>query len=97
MGILRLRHADSLDLSGSFELWSVVAMLSYVWIGLSWRPVGQSNIMRYLQYGIPAVLVSHPWGEVRTDRSTFETEHAALCRSPSAAAPRIWLSSPVCF
>ena len=52
------------DNKGAFELWSVVAILSYLAVSQSWRPAGASMLRRAVQYAIPAILVTHPWGEV---------------------------------
>ena len=52
------------DNKGAFELWSVVAILSYLAVSQSWRPAGAAMLRRAIQYAIPAILVTHPWGEV---------------------------------
>jgi DHA1 family tetracycline resistance protein-like MFS transporter len=50
---------------GAFEIWSVVAIVCAVGVSLSWRPAGTaSQLRRSIQYAIPALIVTHPWGEV---------------------------------
>jgi hypothetical protein len=49
---------------GAFELWSVVVVVASLAVSQSWRPVGASQLRRSVQYIIPALLVTHPWGEV---------------------------------
>jgi hypothetical protein len=49
---------------GAFELWSVVAIVCAVAVSVSWRPFNASPLRRSIQYAIPALIVTHPWGEV---------------------------------
>lgn len=49
---------------GAFELWSIVAIVCAVAVSVSCRPFGASPLRRSIQYAIPALIVTHPWGEV---------------------------------
>ena len=42
----------------------MVAIVSYLAASQSWRPAGATRLRRALQYAVPALLVTHPWGEV---------------------------------
>ena len=48
----------------AFERWSWIAIACHLLVSQSWRPAGASKLRMVLQYAIPAMLVSHPWGEV---------------------------------
>ena len=46
------------------QVWSLVGIASYLLASQSGRPLDATKMRRALQYAFPALLVTHPWGEV---------------------------------